>query len=315
MALTLTQTTWHDQPAWQLESPVFCIVTVPGMGAKIVSVYDKTVGHEWLIGPGNRPFKPAPYGSPFTQQDMSGWDEMFPAIDECRYPVEGPFKNALIPDHGEVWSISWDIEQAENGILRLGVNGRALPYRLTRMMQFTDDRTVRIDYTVMNTGHDEFIYLWAAHPQFIGGLGIELRLPGHVKQVMNIKDLPEWGKVGEIYPWPEATTKQGEPFRLDHHHALPVRQYRKFNTLADQVVTECNLTNAEAKSGLHFEWDVPYLGIWVDEGQPNEEKIIAPEPSNAFYDNLEIAWNYKLAPTLKPGETHHWMMTVQLMPR
>ena len=38
----------------------------------------QAAAHEWLLGPADCPFRPVPYGASFVDQDMSGWDEMFP---------------------------------------------------------------------------------------------------------------------------------------------------------------------------------------------------------------------------------------------
>ncbi|MEP0761720.1 MAG: DUF5107 domain-containing protein, partial [Chloroflexota bacterium] len=78
--ITLSPSEWRGQPAWTLESARLRVVTTPGVGAKIVSIYDKAAGHEWLVAPADRPFGPLAYGAVFTEQDMSGWDEMFPTI-------------------------------------------------------------------------------------------------------------------------------------------------------------------------------------------------------------------------------------------
>jgi len=74
---------------------------VRGMGAKLVSLVHKPAAHDWLLGPADRPFRPVPYGASFVDQDMSGWDEMFPTIEACPYPGEGPYAGAALPDHGE----------------------------------------------------------------------------------------------------------------------------------------------------------------------------------------------------------------------
>ncbi len=100
-------TTWHGIAALVLENETFRTVVVPTMGAKIVSLLDKRTGVEWLAGPGDRPFRPASYGATFDQQDMSGWDEMFPTITACPYPAPGAHTGVSLPDHGEVWAVPW----------------------------------------------------------------------------------------------------------------------------------------------------------------------------------------------------------------
>ena len=106
---SLTETMWLGQPALALDTPVLRLVTVPGMGAKIVSLYDKRHGREWLVPPTERLFGPVPYGVQFDAQDMSGWDEMFPTIDACAYPLPGAYAGAALPDHGEVWPLPWAV--------------------------------------------------------------------------------------------------------------------------------------------------------------------------------------------------------------
>ncbi|HEX3053772.1 MAG TPA: hypothetical protein VHP83_24145 [Aggregatilineaceae bacterium] len=309
----LKEITWYDQPAFQLETSDFQAVTVPGMGAKIVSLLDKKAGREWLVTPGARAFKPAPYGASFIAYDMSGWDEMFPTIDECHYPAPGPYQGALLPDHGEVWALPWDIEQAQDNSLRLGVTGRALPYRLTRTMSFANSQTLRLDYDLTNTGSTDLIWLWAAHPLFIAEPAVEIQLPAEVSEVINIKDTADWGDPGLHYSWPAAKTVHGEPFILNQTRPRSERKYRKYNLLPDQPVSWAALFDQQSNSRLKMAWDaakVPYLGIWVVEGSSNPVTVTAPEPSTAFYDSLEIAWAEKRFPTIAPGGVEHWIVTV-----
>ena len=86
MNANVSQTTWHGLPAWTLENDFLRTVIVPEPGAKLVSLVDKRSQREWLVGPGNRPLKKIPDGAAFVDQDMSGWDEMFPTIVACAYP-------------------------------------------------------------------------------------------------------------------------------------------------------------------------------------------------------------------------------------
>ena len=89
MNTTISPTVWHGLGAWALDTDVLRTIIVPELGAKIVSLFDKRNQLEWLVGPGERPFKKVPYGAAFTDQDMSGWDEMFPTIVACEYPGPG----------------------------------------------------------------------------------------------------------------------------------------------------------------------------------------------------------------------------------
>ncbi len=124
----LHSTTWHGVPAWTLEDETLRVTTVPRLGAKIVSLFDKRGDFEWLPGPmPGRPVRPVAYAAPFVEQEMAGWDEMFPTILACAYPGPGPRHGVALPDHGEAWALPWEVARAADGELTLTLEGRALP--------------------------------------------------------------------------------------------------------------------------------------------------------------------------------------------
>ena len=57
-----------------------------------------------------------------------------------------PGKGSDLPDHGEVWMLPWQDAGTGDGVIRLSVEGRALPYRLSRSLAFSSHRTVRLSY-------------------------------------------------------------------------------------------------------------------------------------------------------------------------
>ena len=310
---TLQPTRWHDQSAWALESEALRVVIVPALGAKIVSLVDRKANFEWLVGP-MRPLRPAPYGASFVDQDMSGWDEMFPTINACDYPAPGPFHGRHLPDHGEVWPLPWTCESAE-AVLTCHVAGRALPYRLTRTARLPSPDALQLDYAAENTGAEPFHYLWAAHPQFTADADTQIVLPDQVTQVYNVVEAGPWGKAGTLYSWPQTTTSDGTAWQLDRIGPASRHACRKFYTLPTQPVSWGALVNRRAGRGLRLEWPaetVPFLGLWVDEGTYNAAPTAALEPSSGFYDSLVRAYDNRQAAELAPGQQHSWTLTVRL---
>jgi hypothetical protein len=310
------RTTWRGVEAVALESESLRVVIVPEMGAKIVSLLDRRNGVEWLVGPGERTFRPAVYGASFEQQDMSGWDEMFPTISACPYPGPGDEAGVALPDHGEVWALPWTINDIADRNLELAVEGRALPYRLARRLALAEPTTLRFDYHLANLGKDLMPYIWAAHPQFACGLDAEVVLPPHVNQVCNV--LPEswgWGAPGTVYTWPEVTGAEGTAVHLGRIGPPSLQRARKFYLLPDQPAAWVTLVHRPAGEWLRMTWDscqIPYFGLWVDEGALNAESVAAPEPSTGFYDSLALAWEQRHVARLAAGEDVQWTLTVQL---
>jgi galactose mutarotase-like enzyme len=313
MDVLVRASTWRGVPAWLLESTALRVVLLPGLGAKIVSIFDRRAGYEWLVGPGSRPLRPVSYAAVFVDQDMSGWDEMFPTIDACSYPVEGAYGGRQLPDHGEAWTLCWETDRADHGCVTMSSRGKALPYRLERTVSFMEVDRLKLSYILTNLGEQPFIYLWAAHPQFTGLASARVVLPPEVCQVVNVMNHPVWGAPGTRYTWPEATTPDGTTWRLDHCRPVTHHACRKFYIPPETPIGWAGIEDPQSGCSIHLEWDplqVPYLGIWVDEGVYNTAPTIALEPSTAYYDSLALAYQLGLYPVLAPGEHREWSLTV-----
>jgi galactose mutarotase-like enzyme len=307
--------TWLGQPALTLETPTLRFVTVPSMGAKIVSLFDKRTSREWLVAPVGRDFKPAAYGAQFDQQDMSGWDEMFPTISACPYPVDGGYKDVLLPDHGEVWSLPWEVEAATDNSITLSTSGRVLPYRLTRTARVLNEGRVRLEFEALNTSTEPLVALWAAHPQFAVDAETRIRLPDSVEQVVNVYSPPTWGIHNQIHPWPDVQTEDGQHINLDRIGAPDLHLCRKLYLPPEQPVNWAALQQGSAGDWIRLSWEavqVPYLGVWVDEGAFNTISTAALEPATGYYDSLTLAWHNKRVMHLPPDEPVSWFLDIEL---
>jgi galactose mutarotase-like enzyme len=297
---------WNDFPAFTLESHITSVVIVPDLGAKIVSLYDKVHQREWLAPP-MRPLKQTVYGADFVSQDMSGWDEMLPTIDACDW------QGSHLPDHGEVWSVPWQLESAEEALI-FSVTGRAMPYRFTRSAKLVDPGCLELRYTLTNIGKSAFPYLWAAHPQFLADAHTRILFPPEVRQVVNvIANDPLWGEAGAAWSWPQAVCADGQLWRLDRVRSVENHACRKFYLPPDEPVAWAALLDERLGCQIQLEWsprDTPYLGLWVDEGMYNAVPVAALEPSNAYYDSLERAVKNDRVSVLQADQTASWTLRI-----
>ena len=231
---SITQTAWHGLAAWALENEFLRTIVVPELGAKLVSLIDKRSQKEWLADPGDRPVKKVAYGAVFTDQDLSGWDEMFPTIVACEYPAPGREHGVFLPDHGEVWALPWTLEPAPAEVLKLSVEGVALSYRLVRTLTLRAPDTLEMHYELQNLGDERMPYIWAAHPQFVCGESAEIRFPSHVHTVCNTLDASwGWGEPETRFAWPEAIRVDDQTARIDHTGAASLN--RPVNSLLPRI--------------------------------------------------------------------------------
>jgi len=307
-------TEWHAQPAWALEDEAARVVIVPSLGAKIVSIYDKRLSFEWLVGP-QRPLQPVIYGSSFVAQDMSGWDEMFPTINACDYPLPGEYAGGFLPDHGEVWSLPWQVESQEAAGLVLRVDGVALPYCLRRRAALVSPGVLLLEYQLENTGIAPFAYLWAAHPQYFAGEQPAIVTHESATQVVNVLPGEVWGAAGERYPWPHPRSKDGRLWELERIRSADNHDCRKFYLPPESPIPWAALVNQHLGCSLRMEWspaELPYFGIWVDEGTYNPQAVVALEPSNGYYDSLDVAIRNRRVSIIEGGTRHAWSLVVRL---
>ena len=247
---------------------------------------------------------------------MSGWYEMFTTFVACEYPAPGVKLGAVLPDHGEVWPLHWSLEQTESDALRFSIEGVALRYRLTRTLTFQSEDTLLMQYELQNLEPDPMPYLWSAHPQFICQDGARIVLPPKINEVCN--SLPVewgWGEPETRFAWPEAASPGGQSARIDHVGTAEQDQARKFFVPPEIPVGWVGLVRRPQGDWLRLDWDpneVPYLGLWVDEGKISHEAVVAPEPMTGYYDSLATAWQRRRVAMIEPGEVSSWSLSVCL---
>lgn len=299
---------WHDFDALTLENDLLSITIVPRLGAKIVSLLDKKLNREWLASP-IRQVAQTQYGQSFVDQDMSGWDEMFPTIVACEW------EGRSFPDHGEVWSCEWTAI-AKDDELAASVKGIGLDYELSRSISFAGMNRLQLNYRLWNRESFSFPWLWAAHPQFLANERTRILLPEHINRVMNVvSNDPVFGDAALFYGWPVAELSSGGKFQLDRVRNPEVCACRKFYSLPEDVVSWAVLRDEQNNSQMKLSWKALfplYFGVWVDEGFYNTATVIAPEPTSGFYDGLPMALKNNRVSWINPDEKITWTLEIEI---
>jgi hypothetical protein len=90
---------------------------------------------------------------------------------------------------------------------------------------------------------------------------------------------------------------------------------RKFYLPPEKTAAWAALIDEKLPCQMRLDWspvETPYLGLWVDEGAYNTAPVAAPEPSNSYYDSLELALSNRRTVWLKVGETARWELRISL---
>jgi galactose mutarotase-like enzyme len=297
-----------------------CSLTLmPSLGGKIASL--RIGSHELLQAP-LHPYAPRSQSMPFSASDASGWDECLPSVAEC--VVETPEGPAHIPDHGDLWRVSWEVLEASSDSATLRARCFSLPLEITRTLLLSETRTgwkLQLLYSLLNLGQHSVPWCWAAHPLFSVDPGDRIHLPASIDSVQVEGSVAATlGPSGNTLPWPVVTRTTGQTSDLssaqspssgigDKVFAGPFPQHSGAWAALERPQAGLRLT-------VHFEPAItPYLGLWLcyggwPESQQARQFCVALEPTTAPVDSLARSgpWSRSLA----PGATCTWPMTLDI---
>jgi len=307
--IKVAKATHKDVGSLILESDALRVTIIPDHGSKMASLMHKRTGFEYLYQLPGETFRKAAYGESYERGEASGFDEMFPTITECLCDVN-PWKGTLMPDHGEVWSLPWHHEESDSSV-RLWVHGVRFPYILSKEISFETENTILLRYRVDNASASPFPAMWAAHPLLNTTPGSRIILPPCVCNIMNTVPGPALGGYGARMSYPLAKTAEGKEWDLSRVGANEGRFYFKY--FASDALDEgfAILHDPQSRETLAMSWpadQVPYLGMWVNEGAWQGQFNVAPEPCTAPFDRWDVARLWGRLPVVPPFGSLQWQL-------
>jgi galactose mutarotase-like enzyme len=255
-------------------------------------------------------YKKTVYADPYDAGEASGFDEMFPTISRCFYETE-PWAGTEMPDHGEVWSIPWDYKTTESEV-KLSVKGVRFPYTLQKTVSIDGARFLQ-RYSVSNHSEAAFDYIWAAHPLFNTTREMKLIVPHGMNRIVNAVPSKRLGPYGRMLSFPRAETAGGHVFDLSSVPEKNSGDYQKYWFSGKVRQGWCSLHNPVTKINIDMSWpakEIPYLGVWVNEGGWAGQYNIAPEPASAAMDRVDFSRMWGVGSRLKGGETKQWELAI-----
>ncbi|MGH3733887.1 MAG: hypothetical protein ACRDVC_11060 [Acidimicrobiales bacterium] len=264
-----------------LQSDELTVAVVPEKGARVTSVLNRRDRREWLTQPRGRS-RVWPPLEVFTDSDHFGLDEMCPSVDPCQYPV-APYEGRWVPDHGELWRGIWEVVESADDSITQRFHSQRFGYTFERRTELRGS-SLRLDYRLEVNGPAVSL-LWALHPQFSMRPGSRLVLPGQRDVLLDTTA-------------PLSPTDVAWPGELIVERDVADGEDRMYYLHPDDVVKEATLVD-DTGSWLSLRWDslfARYLGIWVDRGRHGNGHVVAVEPTNGFFDDLERCYQRGTVP-------------------
>ena len=272
---------------YTLRNEALELAVAPELGAKIISLKNRRTNREWLWHPGEalRLFKNQPLDD-FSASPLAGVDECLPTIAPCAW------RDRQLPDHGEVWSQPWQVDDHawRRGVLTTRIRLSTSPFAFERNLELRGNE-VRLAYKLTNLGATEENFIWAMHPLLQLAAGDNLELPDSTRQIL-----------------------AGETWINNVVSAIPDRNCAK--VFACPVGEGRAAIKNEAQGDrLEFVWDAAEnngLGLWLTRGGWHGHHHFALEPTNAADDSLAVAAGQKRCGTVAAGGTVAWRLFLRV---
>lgn len=285
------------------------LTTIPELGGKIISIFDRETGFDFMWRNKAVKLQKFPYDSNFAFSDSSGINECFPTITPCKY-IDFPWKSINIPDHGEIWPLSFKTMVKGDKIMQK-VCGVRFPYIFTRVISI-GGRTIKLSYKVENLSQFKFDFIWAIHPIFKLLGNTELIIEGSPDVTVDFSTDKELVLRDKKYIWPVIETEDSRKIdfskiSLDRGYAVKL----VLSNLLTGVVT-LRYGDKNEKIDIIFDKDkIKYCGLWINNKKWPEESLykyshIAIEPCNGITDSLEECVYRNSFGTIKAGDQITW---------
>jgi galactose mutarotase-like enzyme len=285
-----------------LQTETLRVVVDPMRGCKITSLVRLPSDREWLLQSDRPAVESLQHGSIFTDSPMCGWDEMFPTVDACTY-LRVSLAGTSLPDHGEVWSRAWEIEELTPTSIRCSIRVLSLPYHFQRELKL-DGSAMSLQYRLATDGPESLVVLWAPHPQFTVNPGTLLSLPADTG-TLDTK-LEGASRMTRFLAVPAAG--------FDCTQVVPKGAGMMLYAPPDVLVDSARLCDPDG-SWLQMSWDAEQVlcfAVWMDNSLYAPTPIVCPEPMSGYYDSLRRAYESGRVLEVEAAEPAVWTLNVSV---
>jgi galactose mutarotase-like enzyme len=278
-------------PMVRLESDHLQVDVAPSVGGRVVSLVDKTSGHEWLWRNRALPLRRLSAGAEYDPNFFGGIDELLP--NDPPEVIDG----VSCPDHGELWTtaLKWKCDQDR---LRLWGKLPLIGLEYEREMVLRTDRPcLDFRYRISNRTARVRPFVWKLHAALAVAAGDVIECSARDARVVDLA----WSrhKTLEPFPWPVI---EGQAV----HVVPPPDGTVDFFYLFDLAAGELALRRPGRKLQFVYRFDrgvFPYAWLFASYGGFDGHYTVILEPCTAMPMSVNAAAAQKQCSTLGPGET------------
>ena len=249
---------------------------VPQLGGRLIELQDLRHARQWLWRNHRVPIGPVDRGAEYDDVWQGGFEELFP--NDAPTTREG----VDYPDHGELWSIPWEVVEAGSGSVTLSVVGPTTGVRVAKTFSVVGPKlTVR--YTLRHDGEAPLPHLFKPHPAFAVHERCRIDLPGGtVEKVERSFGNMLWSTKPEEWP-AEPNLSQCRSHSSGEH---------EFFYVSNLPGGWCGITDLKTESWVRVDYPqevFPYCWIFMTYGGWRDHNVVVLEPCTNYPKDLATA--------------------------
>ena len=299
MAGGLQQLTIDGVPVVRLESDFLRADIAPGIGGRVVSLVEKSSGHEFLWRNQSLRLRALHSGSEYDPNFYGGIDELLP--NDIAENING----VACPDHGELWTLPLSWRQngpalvLEGQLAKFGLNYR-------REMSLRNDAPcLDSKYQISNPTDEPRSFLWKLHAALALQPGDVIHCPARKAQVVD----PAWSRYKTLVPfaWPQL---EGVPVNVIPEPDGTMDFFYLFDLAEGRLSWQRRSQNLEFSYA--FDRQVfPYAWLFASYGGFNGHYTAILEPCTAMPISVNDAALKNQCSRLDPGATLDTQITIR----
>lgn len=308
----MTEIIYKGRQGLVLENNRYRTIILPELGGKVASFYSKEYSFELVYASTSDHLSLVDKYGDFGASNPCGIDDCWPNIDASVGHYGGHKIN--YPDHGDTWFRPFERDITDHGLL-LTLQSDLLPYIYEKRYKLTDDQ-LTISHRIINTGDHPIEGFYTFHGLMVCEADMEFIFPKDVDQVLNVHHSSDiLGLRDTVHPFPVAKDLQGNDYRLDRTAGPQAKKCEKYYALNPVEEGQCGVFYPGINAYAIIEFDcgkLPYLGLWLNEKADGKTFNFALEPTNGYYDHLDIAKRNKKCPNILQGESLEFKMSFRI---
>lgn len=290
------ETRFKDVDGVCVKTKKFSAIFLPKYGGKLASLIDCENGKELLAQDKNEKYLPQDAQSVYVDNEVSGTDDLFPTIDMC---ITGFANNEEYPCHGEVLRHK-HFYSIDGHVLNMSFASEKFGYIFKKQIREAENGELAVKYTIWNRTDKDFPCLFGLHCMFAAEKdGKILTFEKDDTAVIMFDEKAELGG-----RWDEITVSE-KVFASDMY--APDGNAYKFYLSLPKTKGKCGYFYPSVNKNIVLSYsaeELPYLGIWMNNGMFKGMYSAAAEPCTLPYDSPENAGNKGKSFVIKSNEEY-----------